>query len=93
MCSSDLYLILDAINNAVYVNPSREDIERLKKLEAQLAEEKAELAKLKDLPASCHVPGPAHGLQLTMGCCRRQVRNIQTQLQQVTFLGVLRFSC
>ena len=45
------YLILDAINNAVYVNPSREDIERLKKLEAQLAEEKAELAKLKDLPA------------------------------------------
>ena len=45
------YLILDAINNAVYVNPSREDIERLKKLEAQLAEEKAELAKLKDLQA------------------------------------------
>ena len=45
------YLILDAINNAVYVNPSREDIERFKKLEAQLAEEKAELAKLKDLPA------------------------------------------
>ena len=45
------YLILDAINNVVYVNPSREDIERLKKLEAQLAEEKAELAKLKDLPA------------------------------------------
>ena len=45
------YLILDAINNAVYVNPSREDIERLKKLEAQLAEEKAELAKLKELPA------------------------------------------
>ena len=45
------YLILDAINNAVYVNPSREDIERLKKLEAQLAEEKAELVKLKDLPA------------------------------------------
>ena len=45
------YLILDAITNAVYVNPSREDIERLKKLEAQLAEEKAELAKLKDLPA------------------------------------------
>ena len=45
------YLILDAINNAVYVNPIREDIERLKKLEAQLAEEKAELAKLKDLPA------------------------------------------
>ncbi len=45
------YLILDAVNNAVYVNPTQEEISRLKKLEAQLAEEKAELAKLKDLPA------------------------------------------
>ncbi|PJG83997.1 phosphoenolpyruvate-protein phosphotransferase PtsI [Caviibacterium pharyngocola] len=45
------YLILDAVNNAVYVNPKQEDIERLKTLQAQLAEEKAELAKLKDLPA------------------------------------------
>lgn len=45
------YLILDAINNAVYVNPTQEDIDRLKLLEARLAEEKAELAKLKDLPA------------------------------------------
>ncbi|MFD0965562.1 phosphoenolpyruvate-protein phosphotransferase PtsI [Seminibacterium arietis] len=45
------YLILDAINNQVYVNPKEEDIERLKLLQAQLLEEKAELAKLKDLPA------------------------------------------
>ena len=45
------YLILDAVDNAVYVNPPQEEISRLKKLEAQLAEEKAELAKLKDLPA------------------------------------------
>lgn len=45
------YLILDAVNNAVYVNPSQEDIDRLKLLESQLAAEKAELAKLKDLPA------------------------------------------
>lgn len=45
------YLILDAVNNAVYVNPTQEEIERLKALERQLAEEKAELAKLKDLPA------------------------------------------
>lgn len=45
------YLILDAVNNAVYVNPAQEEIERLKALEQQLAEEKAELAKLKDLPA------------------------------------------
>ncbi|MFZ7224277.1 phosphoenolpyruvate-protein phosphotransferase PtsI [Avibacterium avium] len=45
------FLILDAVNNRVYVNPSQEEIDRLKALEAQLAEEKAELAKLKDLPA------------------------------------------
>ncbi|MFZ7217094.1 phosphoenolpyruvate-protein phosphotransferase PtsI [Avibacterium avium] len=45
------FLILDAVNNCVYVNPSQEEIDRLKALEAKLAEEKAELAKLKDLPA------------------------------------------
>ncbi len=45
------YLILDAVNNAVYVNPTREQIEKLKAQQVQLAEEKAELAKLKDLPA------------------------------------------
>ncbi|QEH08566.1 phosphoenolpyruvate-protein phosphotransferase PtsI [Histophilus somni] len=45
------YLVLDAVNNAIYVNPTQEEIERLKALERQLAEEKAELAKLKDLPA------------------------------------------
>lgn len=45
------YLVLDAVNNAVYVNPSQEDIHRLRTLEQKLAEEKTELAKLKDLPA------------------------------------------
>ena len=45
------YLILDAVNNCVYVNPSQAEIDELKKLEAKLTEEKAELAKLKDLPA------------------------------------------
>ena len=45
------FLILDALNNVVYVNPSQEEIQRLKTLQAKLAEEKAELAKLKDLPA------------------------------------------
>ena len=45
------FLILDALNNAVYVNPSRQEIQRLKTLQDKLAEEKAELAKLKDLPA------------------------------------------
>ena len=45
------FLILDALNNVVYVNPSQEDIQRLKALQVKLADEKAELAKLKDLPA------------------------------------------
>ena len=45
------YLILDAVNNCVYVNPTQAEIDELKTLEVKLAEEKAELAKLKDLPA------------------------------------------
>ena len=45
------YLILDAVNNRVYVNPTQAEIDELKTLEAKLAEEKAELTKLKDLPA------------------------------------------
>ena len=39
------------MNNAVYVNPTQDQIDALKAQQAQLAEEKAELAKLKDLPA------------------------------------------
>ncbi|MDN3948895.1 phosphoenolpyruvate-protein phosphotransferase PtsI [Klebsiella pneumoniae] len=45
------YLILDAVNNQVLINPSNEQIEALRSLQAQVAEEKAELAKLKDLLA------------------------------------------
>ena len=45
------YLILDAVYNQVLINPSNEQIEALRSLQAQVAEEKAELAKLKDLPA------------------------------------------
>lgn len=45
------YLILDAVNNSVYVNPSQEEINRLQILAKELADQKAELAKLKDLPA------------------------------------------
>lgn len=44
-------LILDAVNNQVYVNPSQEEIIHLKNLAYKLSEEKSELAKLKDLPA------------------------------------------
>ncbi|WP_434524277.1 phosphoenolpyruvate-protein phosphotransferase PtsI [Photorhabdus asymbiotica] len=45
------YLILDAVNNHIYVNPSDTDIEQLKKTKNEYLAEKAELAKLKDLPA------------------------------------------
>ena len=45
------YLILDAINNQVYINPTQSQIDELKTLETKISAEKAELAKLKDLPA------------------------------------------
>ncbi|BCQ90478.1 phosphoenolpyruvate-protein phosphotransferase PtsI [Salmonella enterica subsp. enterica serovar Ohio] len=45
------YLILDAVNNQVYVNPLNDVIEQLRAVQEQVATEKAELAKLKDLPA------------------------------------------
>ncbi|TGZ98189.1 phosphoenolpyruvate-protein phosphotransferase PtsI [Rodentibacter pneumotropicus] len=45
------FLILDAVNNKVYINPTQAQIDELKALEEKLVEEKAELAKLKDLPA------------------------------------------
>ncbi|KMW72864.1 phosphoenolpyruvate-protein phosphotransferase [Photorhabdus luminescens subsp. luminescens] len=45
------YLILDAVNNHIYINPSDAEIEQLKKTKNEYLAEKAELAKLKDLPA------------------------------------------
>ncbi|EAX4290275.1 phosphoenolpyruvate-protein phosphotransferase PtsI [Salmonella enterica] len=45
------YLILDAVNNQVYVNPTNDVIEQLRAVQEQVATEKAKLAKLKDLPA------------------------------------------
>lgn len=48
---NDDYLILDAVNNLVYVNPTNEEIEKLRAVQEQVASEKTELAKLKDLPA------------------------------------------
>ncbi|TNG92043.1 phosphoenolpyruvate-protein phosphotransferase PtsI [Testudinibacter sp. TR-2022] len=44
-------LILDAVNNQVLVNPTQNELENVKNLQQQLAAEKTELAKLKDLPA------------------------------------------
>ncbi|CDG47401.1 phosphoenolpyruvate-protein phosphotransferase PtsI [Serratia symbiotica] len=45
------YLILDAINNKIYVNPTAEVIDQLKTAHSQYITEKNDLAKLKDLPA------------------------------------------
>ena len=45
------YLILDAVNNQIYVNPTPEVIEELKAVHNQYVTEKNDLAKLKDLPA------------------------------------------
>ncbi|WP_237387838.1 phosphoenolpyruvate-protein phosphotransferase PtsI [Xenorhabdus sp. Sc-CR9] len=48
---NDNYLILDAVNNQIYVNPSDAEIEQLKATKSEYLTEKTELAKLKDLPA------------------------------------------
>ncbi|QHM71963.1 phosphoenolpyruvate-protein phosphotransferase PtsI [Mixta intestinalis] len=48
---NDDYLILDGVNNKIYVNPTAEVIEELKAVQHQYLSEKNELAKLKDLPA------------------------------------------
>ena len=45
------YLVLDAINNKIIINPSDEELEALKTIKEEYLHEKEELAKLKDLPA------------------------------------------
>lgn len=45
------YLILDGVNNQIYINPTPEKIEQLKAVQTDYLQSKAELAKLKDLPA------------------------------------------
>lgn len=44
-------LILDAVNNQIHLNPSEQEVAEFQALQAKLANEKAELAKLKELPA------------------------------------------
>ncbi|CFR17172.1 MULTISPECIES: phosphoenolpyruvate-protein phosphotransferase PtsI [Yersinia] len=48
---NDDYLILDAVNNKIYLNPTAEVIEQLKAVKTQYITERNDLAKLKDLPA------------------------------------------
>lgn len=48
---NDDYLILDAVNNKIYVNPTADVIDQLKAVKNQYITERNDLAKLKDLPA------------------------------------------
>lgn len=48
---NDDYLILDAVNNKIYVNPTADIVDELKAVQNQYISEKDELTKLKDLPA------------------------------------------
>ncbi|MGJ3353035.1 phosphoenolpyruvate-protein phosphotransferase PtsI [Providencia sp. Je.9.19] len=45
------YVILDGVNNEIYLNPSEADIDKLKAFKEEYLQEKEELVKLKDLPA------------------------------------------
>ncbi|WP_029684759.1 phosphoenolpyruvate-protein phosphotransferase PtsI [Tatumella saanichensis] len=44
-------LILDAVNNQVFINPPADTVESLKEIQDHYLSEKTEMAKLKDLPA------------------------------------------
>ncbi|MGL4861164.1 MAG: phosphoenolpyruvate-protein phosphotransferase PtsI [Enterobacteriaceae bacterium] len=48
---NDDFLILDALNNQIYINPKPEVTEQLRTAQQNYLTEKTELAKLKDLPA------------------------------------------
>ncbi len=45
------FIILDGVNNQVYINPTPDVVDKLKAVASQYLSEKTELAKLKDLPA------------------------------------------
>jgi phosphoenolpyruvate-protein phosphotransferase (PTS system enzyme I) len=45
------FVILDAINNAIYINPDHSTQEKLKQVQTKYIADKEELTKLKDLPA------------------------------------------
>ncbi|EFB72185.1 phosphoenolpyruvate-protein phosphotransferase PtsI [Providencia rustigianii] len=45
------FIVLDGVNNVIYLNPSESEIDKLKASNAEYLKEKEELAKLKDLPA------------------------------------------
>ncbi len=79
---NDDYLILDAVNNQVYVNPTNEVIDKMRAVQEQVASEKAELAKLKNLPAIT-LDGSQVEVSLTL------VRFVTLKVQSVTALKAL----
>ncbi|WP_392566207.1 phosphoenolpyruvate-protein phosphotransferase PtsI [Utexia brackfieldae] len=46
------FVILDGVNNKIYINPNEATIDKLKKVQQQYLDDKDELGKLKDLPAT-----------------------------------------
>ncbi len=45
------YLVLDGVNNKIYINPTEAEIDKLKAFRDEYLQERNELSKLKDLPA------------------------------------------
>jgi len=45
------FIILDALNNKIFINPTEDELAKAKEIKAAFLADKAELAKLKDLPA------------------------------------------
>lgn len=45
------YLVLDGVNNKIYINPTEAEIDKLKAFRDEYLQERNELTKLKDLPA------------------------------------------
>ncbi|MGP1954331.1 MAG: PEP-utilizing enzyme, partial [Arsenophonus sp. NC-QC1-MAG3] len=48
---SNDYIVLDAINNHIYQNPTDSEIDKLKQIRREYLRKKNNLTKLKDLPA------------------------------------------
>ncbi|ARU94831.1 phosphoenolpyruvate-protein phosphotransferase PtsI [Tatumella citrea] len=45
------FLVLDGVNNQIYINPPADVVNNLREIQEQYLSEKTEMAKLKDLPA------------------------------------------
>lgn len=50
--SQDDFLILDGVNNKIYINPDKTTIEKMKEVQKKYLTDKSELVKFKNLPAT-----------------------------------------